>query len=816
MLTFSFFTTQPGIFLLVLALLFAGILFLCIAVATWRYRRTRAALTFTLLTLAMGFYTLGYFFELNSNSLSQAFFWLRIQYLGIAALPSLWLLFALQYTDRQRWLKPKNIAALFAVPAITLLLLFTNALHSLFYRSMTTNPAEFITLLSTEKGPWYWVHITFFVITFFLANFFLLEAFLQSRSYYKGRFLLLFIGSLFPWVAFLVYMFGYSPMNLDLIPFGMMFTAVIVLYDLLHYRLFDILPIARANVFDAIQEGIVVLDTFGRIVDLNEASSQIYGFDKAFIGQHVETLLQLFTEEGEQKFHNSKGTRVCTYDSLGGARWLEIRTSPLQNQSAEAKGTLLIIRDITEQKQAENALRDSEAMQSSIVEAIPDTLIRINGEGLVLDILTVDEQGLSLPYPEAVGKTVREVMPLNLANQFMDGIGDALQTQTLQTLEYELKTSAGMRCYEARIMAYAKNEVVTMVRDITEKKSYQEKLEYLSLHDSLTGLYNRAFFEAEMERLAHSREYPISIMSADLDGLKLVNDTMGHQEGDNLLRACAQAVKDSLRRSDILARVGGDEFAIILPRADFNTGTHVARRIQDNIKEYNRQNPGLPLSLSVGVATAEKVGAPLEETYKIADDLMYRNKLHGSASVKTKMMNALLASLAEKDSIQGVNTKELVELSQKLGSKAGLTPHQLTNLALLVKVRHIGLIGIPEHIITKQGRLTKSEAEMLKQHPEKGYRIASAYPELSRIADLIHQHHERWDGKGYPLGTAGENIPIECRILAIIEAYHALTGDPSSSRSKSAEKAARQLQQNAGSQFDPTLVAMFPQVLAKD
>jgi diguanylate cyclase (GGDEF)-like protein/PAS domain S-box-containing protein len=814
MLTFSFFTNQPGIFLLVHALLLVGILFLFMAAAAWRYRHNRAAFTFILLMLAMSFYALGYFFELNSSSITEAFFWLRFQYLGIAVLPSLWLLFVLQYTDRQSWLKAGTMAVIFATSAITLPLVFTNNLHNLFYKSMTLLNADYITILSTEKGPWYWVHITYFVVTFFLANYFLLEAALQSRDYFKRRFMLLFIASLFPWVAFVVYISGQSPMNLDLIPFGMIFTGVIVLYDLLHYRLFDILPIARANVFDAIQEGIVVLDSFERIVDLNEASTHIYGFDKDFIGQHISTLTQLFSEECKQAPQSGMDTRVCTYDSVGGSKWLEVRTSPLKHGTGEGKGRLLIIRDITDQKLAENALRESEALQSSIVAAIPDTLIRINGEGLILDILTMDENRLSLPCTEGVGKTVEEVMPGNLAERFMDGIKDALQTKTLQTLEYELGTPAGTLDYEARIMAYAENEVVSMVRDITDEKRYQEKLEYLSLHDSLTGLFNRAFFEAEIERLFHSREYPITIMSADLDGLKLINDTMGHDRGDSLLKTCARVVKESLRRSDVLARVGGDEFAVILPRTNFNTGAEVARRIQDHIKAYNEGDPPLPLSLSVGIATAGKKGAPLEETYKIADDLMYRNKLSGSAATRSKIINSLLASLAEKDFLLGENTKDLAKLSQDLGRKAGLSSRQLKDLDILINVRNLGKIGIPDHVLSKQGRLTKSEQDLLNQHPEKGFRIASSYPDLAGIAHLIQKHHERWDGKGYPLGIEGEEIPIECRIMAIVETYLTLT-DSLSPGDKTKEEAVKELQKSGGRQFDPALVALFLDMLAE-
>ncbi len=180
MLTFSFLSNQPGVFVLVHALFLAGILFLIMAAAAWRYRHTRAAFTFILLMLAMGLYSIGYFFELSSISISQAFFWLRFQYVGIATLPSLWLLFVLQYTDQQRWLKTSTIALLFVIPAITISMLFTNDLHNLYYEAMTLLPVDYLSIVTTEKGPWYWVHITYFIVTFFLANYLLLEAALQA------------------------------------------------------------------------------------------------------------------------------------------------------------------------------------------------------------------------------------------------------------------------------------------------------------------------------------------------------------------------------------------------------------------------------------------------------------------------------------------------------------------------------------------------------------------------------------------------------------------------------------------------------------
>jgi len=164
-------------------------------------------------------------------------------------------------------------------------------------------------------------------------------------------------------------------------------------------------------------------------------------------------------------------------------------------------------------------------------------------------------------------------------------------------------------------------------RDITERKQYEEKLIYLSLHDQLTGLYNRTFFVEEMHRLSKSRDFPITIISADIDGLKQINDLKGHAKGDEHLKGCAEVLSKSLRSSDILARIGGDEFVILLPRTDREAGESILVRIHNQVAKYNKKTPEMPLSLSLGLATADSNEIDLEEIYKQADRLMLKDKL---------------------------------------------------------------------------------------------------------------------------------------------------------------------------------------------
>jgi len=348
-----------------------------------------------------------------------------------------------------------------------------------------------------------------------------------------------------------------------------------------------------------------------------------------------------------------------------------------------------------------------------------------------------------------------------------------------------------------------------VIIDMTDLKRYEEQLHYLSRHDQLTGLPNRAFFESELSRLEKDGKHPISIISMDLDGLKLINDSMDHDTGDQVLKACAGILEKSFRSSDILARVGGDEFAVILPDTDSKTSENVTRRIREKIASYNNDNPDLPVSLSMGVATAEKSDTSVKSLFKQADDLMYRDKLYSSFSGRNKIVKSLMTALSERDFITEGHAMRLEKLCLKLGEMNDLSSKQLADLALLSQAHDLGKAGIPDKILFKTESLDEAEWEIMKMHPEKGYRIALSSPELAGVAEYILKHHERWDGKGYPLGLKGEDIPVLCRILAVVDAFDAMTSERPYKPAMSIDDAKKELLACAGQQFDPHLVEML-------
>ncbi len=511
------------------------------------------------------------------------------------------------------------------------------------------------------------------------------------------------------------------------------------------------------------------------------------------------------------------------YGNRAGKKGSEGRWSPGRSLKylfqERGKDPRLMTRRRYSLKKMAQALKKSEARNKALVEAVSGGLFLFNREGVCLECQGPDEQQLRALCRAKPGEDDLTGRPLQAsfnpaaADALLKGIKSVVMHGELQVVEFLCGSANQKKHFEARLVPNGSEEVLALVREVTAVMDDESLLQHLSLYDNLTGLYNRVYFEDELKRLEGGREYPVAVISVDLDGLKLINDAFGYEAGDNYLMAAAGILKESVRCSDILARVGGNEFALILPRTVSKAGEQLLVRIRRQIEDYNRKHATLPLSMAMGMAFSEGQKQPLQNVYREAEHLMYEDKRQRSITARNEIVRSILAFFFFQNKKTESYVEQMQELCIKLGRKTGLKEKQLADLELLAQIYDLGKVTVPEDILNKQGKLTEAEWEKVRQHVEKGYRIASASSDFSAVAELILLHHENYDGSGYPLGLKGDVIPIECRIIAVLDAYMAMIKGRSYGCPLTVKEAIHELDYCSGWQFDPRLIPLLASVV---
>lgn len=348
---------------------------------------------------------------------------------------------------------------------------------------------------------------------------------------------------------------------------------------------------------------------------------------------------------------------------------------------------------------------------------------------------------------------------------------------------------------------------VLVFRDFSEYKAKQRKIEYLSYHDQLTDLYNRRFFDEELKRLDVKRNLPISFIYADIDGLKIINEAFGHQKGDEIIQKIASLFKSECRLDDIIARTGGDEFIILLPNTDLQSAEKLIDRLENKIGQIEFMN--ITISVSFGYETKTDAEQSTNMLLKFAEDLMYRKKMLNNSNQKNRFVKMIMKTLHMKYPLEKTHSFRVGELCEKIGRIYSLDKHKIKELRIAGELHDIGKITIDTSILNKAEELSEYEWMQIKQHPETGYRILSATNEFNNISEYVLAHHERWDGSGYPKGLKEEAINWNARIIAIAEAYDAMTMQTSYHTALTKQQAIKELLDNAGTQFDPDIVKVF-------
>jgi diguanylate cyclase (GGDEF)-like protein len=439
---------------------------------------------------------------------------------------------------------------------------------------------------------------------------------------------------------------------------------------------------------------------------------------------------------------------------------------------------------------------------------------RLLGENIPSIVQVYDSEANLLFYNKTYERAGYNKELIFKEETILELVSAVLNSQMLKRTVIEIETIEHIEYYEIKGTYFGENGVpkcLVVINDITSSKQYEIGMQYMGYHDQLTGLWNRHYFSNYIQELEVEKCLPISILMADVNGLKLINDGFGHTAGDELIKIAGNTIKDETVPDTIIVRWGGDEFLVFLPNTTQVEAEEISQNICAAIKDQKMADM-FPISLAVGESTTEVIDFQMEALIKLAEDRMYVNKLQNQTSYRSFIVESLKNALFEQDYETLEHTERISVMAGHVSEHLELTQNDRDKLFLLASLHDIGKIGISKAILNQPGKLSEIDWNVIRRHPEIGYRICSAVPELSSIAELILCHHERWDGNGYPRQLKGKEIPVLARMISILDTFDVITNDRPYKEKQSAEWALEELKRCAGSQFDPNLVNVFEHV----
>ncbi|MCF7930068.1 MAG: diguanylate cyclase [Acholeplasmataceae bacterium] len=552
-------------------------------------------------------------------------------------------------------------------------------------------------------------------------------------------------------------------------------------------------------------------------LDINDSYTRLTGITREMcIGKKISEVMPRVEDYWIKTLGNVAVTGESTYyeNYLGTTdKYYSTYTySPQKGQFA------VIVTDITDRKQLEDALHDSNEKYKAIFEKSPISIEYYDADG---KFIQANEACLTmfgvLDRNELEGYNLFDNPNLN--QELKDKIAKFESVHVELEFSFEKVISSkvyrtsktGLRVLDLIVTPIMKDDQLSgylvHIEDITIEKHKQKEIEYLSYHDYLTDLYNRRYFVHSYHQFVFEEKFPLGVMMIDINGLKIINDAYGHNQGDQAIKLVSGLFRKVFDPMDIVARIGGDEFAILAPNKYPEQMQDYKNKIIELVKNLNIGN--IEISLAIGYEVVTDVNRDIDELLSQAENFLYRHKITVGTSIRNHAIKAILNTLTDKYADEKVHSERVSQYCRAIGLELGFSKEEADVLELAGMYHDIGKISIPDAILNKPGKLTNEEFEIIKSHTQVGYQILKAADEYSGLAEYALSHHERWDGKGYPKGLKGNEIPLYSRIINVADSFEAMTADRPYHKGRSLQDAIEEIRRCSGTQFDPEIAAVF-------
>jgi len=577
------------------------------------------------------------------------------------------------------------------------------------------------------------------------------------------------------------------------------------------------------DAFEHAPIGVALLGTDGRWLQVNPAVCRLFGYTAEELSKmtfadvthpdDVDDNLERRRRqlEGESDAVNIQKRYVR---SDGEVVWASVSSTLVRDSDGRPVYSVTVIEDIGERTRALDAAREAEERFRHAFDDAPIGMALVGPDGRFLRVNRTLAQITGYEEAELLERTFQQITH-----------PDDLEADVEQ-MELVLRGEASAYRMEKRYLRGDGSIVwvmlsvslirgpdgaplyfVSQVEDISDRKRQEAELERMANYDALTGLGNRRKLLADLERLLQGPvTEALGLAIFDLNGFKAYNDLFGHPAGDTMLSRLAQALVAALGDDGVGYRIGGDEFCVV---ARVEPETVFARANA----ALSAKGDWFSIEAAYGYVRLPTEAADVSSALQIADGRLYARKGAARRTAPQQARDALMQVLVEQDPLLSEHAGRVARLAESTARRLGLDDEEVWHVSLAAELHDVGKAAVPEMLLDKPGTLDQAEWSFIKRHTLIGERIVSAAPALARVAELIRSSHERPDGNGYPDGLAGETIPLGARIVAVADAFDAMTSDRPYARARSADYAIEELRRCAGSQFDPKVVEAFVEAI---